>query len=293
MAENQNTDIQALTALVAQLVKAQTVAATAATTGQRRIPMIDKLTKQEEFPIWRDKLIRTLRRLDLDDYILKEVPEPEGVVDKAQWNNNRADIEDYLQAVIPGHKIWSILKGMGWDSEVTDPKKTFDKITQYFEKGSADSNVKMMQELAAIRRGNFDKMDSFQLRVNYLRERINKSEFKMEEKAYTWLALKGIMTEYPQLYSRMVTNIQNDNLSWGDLMAKLQELAVVESAQPAMTNIKGNKAPNGNTNNNNNNNNNNKPQQSKTNDKPRETCNTCQKSVYKGAKHCVPCGRHF
>lgn len=28
------------------------------TDGGRRIPMIDKLTKQEEFPVWRDKLIR-------------------------------------------------------------------------------------------------------------------------------------------------------------------------------------------------------------------------------------------
>ncbi len=37
-----------------------------------------------------------------------------------------------------------ILKGMGWSAEDMDPKKTFDKITQYFEKGSADSNVKLI-----------------------------------------------------------------------------------------------------------------------------------------------------
>ncbi|KAJ4287484.1 hypothetical protein N0V88_007583 [Collariella sp. IMI 366227] len=138
----------------------------------------------------------------------------------------------------------------------------------------------MLQELATIRRGTFDKMGNFQLRINYLRERISKTEFKMTDKAYTWLALKGIMAEYPDLYTRMVTNIQNDKLSWGDLMAELQELAVVEGTQPAMVNVKTN---------------NNQAQPKPDGKKqhgPTETCDECQKAIYKGNKHCKSCNRH-
>jgi len=35
----------------------------------------------------------------------------------------------------------------------------------------------------------------------------------MNETAYTWLALRGIATEYTDLYNRSVNNIQNDLLS--------------------------------------------------------------------------------
>jgi hypothetical protein len=291
----ETTEVNELKALLAELIKAQTAAASA--NGQRRIPPIDKLMRQEEFPIWRDKLIRTLRRLDLDRYILTDVPMPDTPLGKAQWRNNRADVEDYLQSVIPGHKIWSILKGMGWNSEAGDPKATFDKITQYFEKGSADSNVKMLQEMATIRRGNFDKMDGFQLRINYLKERISKTDFHMNDKAYTWLVLKGIATEYPEVYSRLVVNIQNNNLDWGDLMAELQEIAVVETAHPTMTNItKGNKDTGNKEATNNTNNNTGNDAKGKTEGKrgPSEPCDTCPKLRAKGAKHCKTpgCDRH-
>lgn len=68
-----------LTGVLAQFLKNQMQMAN----GGRRIPMIDKLTKQEEFPVWRDKLMRALRRQDLDKYITTTVPEPDDEEDKA------------------------------------------------------------------------------------------------------------------------------------------------------------------------------------------------------------------
>ena len=176
-----------------------------------------------------------------------------------------------------------ILKGMGWSAEDMDPKKTFDKITQYFEKGSADSNVKLIQEFTSIRRSSFDRIDAFQLRINYLRERVDKTDFKMNDKAYTWLALKGVATEYPDLYNRSVTNIQAGNLDWGGLMAELQQLAVTETTQPAMTTVTmktGNTPTSGDS------------DGANKQDSRMETCNTCRKTKWKGTKHCNGCSRH-
>ncbi|KAK4235132.1 hypothetical protein C8A03DRAFT_18075, partial [Achaetomium macrosporum] len=134
---------------VADLLQ-QSVAAIGANKAQRTTPLIDKLVRQEDFPVWRDKLTRTLARYDLDRYI------------KTDWRIDRADVDDYLQAVVPGHQVWANIKGMGWRSEDINPKKTYDFIVQYFERGTATSLYDMMRELVTIRREAFDKMESFQ-----------------------------------------------------------------------------------------------------------------------------------
>jgi hypothetical protein len=253
--------------------------------------MIDKLTRQEDFPNWRSKLIRTLQRLDLDKHILTDVPEPQDPEAKQQWRNDRADVDDYIQAVVPGYKVWSLISGMGWNPEESNPRKTFEMVTQYFEKGSVDGNFKMLHEFVNIRRATFDKMETFQMRVNYLRNRLNNTTtFKMHDEAYLWMVLKGLAAEYPDLYNRSVTNLQNNNLSWGDLMAELQQLAVTENAQPAMTNIKVNQGNQGN-------NDNKKPDDKKKGNNQRwetENCSVCHAEIRKGSKHCYGgCGKHY
>lgn len=48
----------------------------------RQIPLIENLTSKDDFPIWRTKLIRILKRHDLDRYILTDVPEPDDAAAK-------------------------------------------------------------------------------------------------------------------------------------------------------------------------------------------------------------------
>ncbi|KAK4031444.1 hypothetical protein C8A01DRAFT_51470 [Parachaetomium inaequale] len=202
-----------------QLLKAQTQAVMASA-SHRKIQAIDKLTKQEDFPVWRDDILRVLKRAGLEEYVTTTVTEPEDEVGKTQWNNNRADIEEYIRAMVPGQK--------------GDPKKAFDMVAQNFEKGSSDSNVKMAQELANIRRANFGKLEAFQLRINYLCDRLNDTKFKMDDEAYIWFCLKGIEKEYSSLYDRLVANVENGKLTWGELVMELQRLAVGENVQPAI-----------------------------------------------------------
>ena len=265
----------------------------AAARAQRRvIPPIDKIHKQEEFPVWNDKLITALYHEDLDKYILTDVPEPEDDVAKAQWRTDRADVDRYIQMHVPGNKVWSVIRGMGWKARDVDPKRTYDFVTRFFEKGAMDANVLMAQELANIHRSSFDKMEAFQSRVNYLRDRLNATRFKMHDEAFMWFVLKGIVKEYPDMYNRMSLSLHNDTLTWDDLMAELQQLAVTEDAQPAMTSVKFEKAKS------NNNNNNTKDDESAAEGKKKkytrekEDCKVCNKSVWKALTHCHSCGGH-
>jgi hypothetical protein len=179
-----------------------------------------------------------------------------------------------------------VLKGMGWDSTANNPYDTFKKLAQYFEKGAADTHVKLLQEFAAIRRSSYDKMAAFQLRINFLRERLNSTEFRMTDKAYLWLVIKGIEEEYPDLYGRMVSGLDAGTVSWNSLMAELQQLAVTEEAQPSMASLKmstkdkdkNNRAKDG---------------RSRGNDEDMVKCRDCDQKCHHDAKLCKACGRHY
>ncbi|KAK4133869.1 hypothetical protein BT67DRAFT_348454, partial [Trichocladium antarcticum] len=70
-------------------------------------------------------------RYDLDRYILTDVPEPDDAAAKQTWREDRRDVDDYLLATVSDDKIWEMLECLGWDATKIDPKKTFDKLTQY------------------------------------------------------------------------------------------------------------------------------------------------------------------
>jgi hypothetical protein len=252
--------------------------------NQRLLPA-PKITKAEEYPIWRDKIIRNLKRVGYDKYILEDIPEPNRESDDhTVWYNQRADVEDYLQSAITDNKVWMVLKGIGWDSTANDPKDTFDKLAQYFEKGAADTNAKMLKEFANIRRNSFDKMPAFQLRVNFLRERLNTTEFKMSDKGYIWLVVKGIQEEYPELYGRMVSGIEAGIVTWVSLMAELQQLAVTEEGHPSMSSIKVSTKEKDNKS---------KGNKNTNNDNEKVKCKDCDFKIHKGFKHCKACGNHI
>lgn len=183
-------------------------------------------------------VIRALNRFGLTKYILSDVPKPDDPTKAKQWRLNHTDIEEYLHAVVPGLESWANLGGLGWNVEDMGPKKTWDKLAQYYEKGSATSNFDMFNELTTIRRGSFDKVEAYQQRLNYLCQRLAGTQLKQTEEVYTWCALQGIAKEYPELHSRCLTNIQNNKLTWAHLMAEFQQLAVNGNARPAMTTVK-------------------------------------------------------
>ena len=273
--------------------------------GGRVIKPIPRLRKQEEFPAWKIELIRVLKREDLDKYIFNDVAEPEDAIAKKQWRADRSDIEDFIKSMVPELNVWTVIGGFGWDPTAMNPKDTFEKLCQYCEKGATDSSVKILQEFATIRAAKFDKMSSFQVRINYLRQQIDTTVFKMCDDAYLWLAIKGIQFEYPDLYNRSVTTITNKTLTWASVMAELQQLAVSQNSQPAMSSITKIDKPfpksvtwSDNVDKLTNQGGSRWPRRSDGNTTPRSdnedkaTCGICNKILWQGSKHCKVCGSH-
>ncbi|KAJ4290770.1 hypothetical protein N0V88_006519 [Collariella sp. IMI 366227] len=121
------------------------------------------------------------------------------------------------------------IENLGWDASERNFKKTLNFIMQHFERGTSDSDVCILQEFVNSHRESYDKMDTFQTRITYLRKRLNNTKFKMSDKAYIWLVLQGIANAHSNLYHRSVGSIAT--LTWESLMAELRQIALVENAR--------------------------------------------------------------
>lgn len=126
-------------------------------TETRTIPSIPKLTKAEDLNTWREKLTRILSRYDLNKYINRNVPKPreEDPTKHREWLRDCIDVDDYIQASVPNLAVWNAIRGLGWSAKENNPKKTFDFLVQYFERGTVDTFVKLNYELVTIRCKDF------------------------------------------------------------------------------------------------------------------------------------------
>jgi len=110
---------------------------------------------------------------------------------------------------------------MSWNPEFIDPKSTCDFLTKFFEGTSSDSFALINREFATLDRSKFASMEAFQTRVSYLCNRLKTPSSlwaALTDTAYIWMALKGIQTSYPELYSRIVVDVENKTLTWNGLM---------------------------------------------------------------------------
>ncbi|KAK4251291.1 hypothetical protein C7999DRAFT_28021 [Corynascus novoguineensis] len=208
--------------------------------GKRQLPPIYPLETQEDFPMWRSRLLSVLERHGLDEYILTDVPRPESPIERRQWLEDRADVDDYLRAAVIDPNVWNSLEELGWKATNINPKSTFDMLTHYFEDNTLDGQFTLLQELTTIRRGTFASMDAFRRRVNYLKIRLQSEEsvFKMPDGGFMLLTLRGIAHEYPDLYYQCINAYENKTLTWSTLMLEFHRIATAESKKPALTTIR-------------------------------------------------------
>ncbi|KAK4133712.1 hypothetical protein BT67DRAFT_442628 [Trichocladium antarcticum] len=78
-----------------------------------------------------------LSRYDLDKYLLSTILEPKEAAACRTWMNDRLDVNDYIQATIPGYT----------STKEGNPKKTFDKLVQYFKRSTVNAFAKIHYEL--------------------------------------------------------------------------------------------------------------------------------------------------
>jgi hypothetical protein len=194
--------------------------------NRKSIQRIGDLKKEEDFHIWRDRLINACEEANFHDYILREVPEPADKAEKRKWKKDRAAIDEYIRKAVPDRAVWATLEAMGWDITEQNPKSTFNKLTQYFNEDTHEVNYLLCRELFTIKAEDYDNFSTFLDRLNYLRQRLSQSKsWKLTEDAATMCALNGIATAHPELYRQTILNTCNNELSWFGLMSEFSTLS--------------------------------------------------------------------
>jgi len=62
---------------------------------RREIPSINKISKEEDFPVWQGNLIYMLNQFDLTKFINSNVPEPAETAACVTWAEDRTAVDNY------------------------------------------------------------------------------------------------------------------------------------------------------------------------------------------------------
>ena len=122
---------------------------------------VPNLEKKEDFLTWRDKLLISLKTAGLEAHVLTGVPEPVDAEEKQQWKYDRIDVDNFIQSTVTDIKVWTALKGQGWNVTDQDPKSTYDHLAQHFDKLTAKAIYNLASEMFSIRRESYDKFATF------------------------------------------------------------------------------------------------------------------------------------
>ncbi|KAK4240801.1 hypothetical protein C8A03DRAFT_31075 [Achaetomium macrosporum] len=171
----------------------------------RQIPPIPPLRKPRDLNTYRDNLARVLERCDLAHYIKEDVPEPEDPGARRQWKMDRLDVDEYLQATVPDHVVWT---------KEGNPTKTFDCIVEFFEKKHCGPSG-LLREFVNMSPRHFDSLFDFQTRIDFLKQRLQTSALKMADEAYTWITLTNIEEDDPKLFIPLYRSYHEERLDLG------------------------------------------------------------------------------
>ena len=163
-----------------------------------QMPLIPKLSKAEDLQTWRVMLVQMLDQYHLTKYITSDIPEPKDSGARRAYLIDRLDVDNYIQATVPDPEVWNALRTFGWSAKDMNPKNTFDLVIRYFERGALETALDTHHELVTARCEDFDSLDSFLTRITCLKWRLETTDFRMNEMAYAYLALKGIVSKYPR-----------------------------------------------------------------------------------------------
>lgn len=193
------------------------------------LPKIPQLRGEENLQEWKQMLRQTLRVHALLEYIDPGVPEPADLIEKAIWKTKRAQV--ILLMLGSFNYVQQKLLNHGWDPDEQNPKIVYDLVLKAIPALSEDAVGELMLEWARIERKNYDSMEKYQNRLQFLRRRLKELDCDVGDNAAMWLVLNGIR-EY-DVRKFLVRDLNNKTLTWEKLMLEISAEAAKETTRTA------------------------------------------------------------
>ena len=125
----------------------------------------DKLEGVDNFRVWKYKISLILEENDLDKYVTKEVPEPEGEEEKTTHKNNIIKDERIVTGSIKDHLIPHV-------SSLKNPRNMLDALTKLYEGKNINRKMTLRNQLKNVKIQHSKTIQSYFTRVSQIKEQL-------------------------------------------------------------------------------------------------------------------------
>lgn len=122
--------------------------------------------------MWQDEIESMLRKFRIHKHILEEVPEPADPTARAQWTEDRYEIDQFIRSTAPDQTVCINLGALGWNARSVNPKKTYEILIEYFTQSTDDEVYNILKECITSKRSNFNSTSAYQNRMVHLKKRL-------------------------------------------------------------------------------------------------------------------------
>ena len=134
----------------------------------------DKLGGDGKIQAWKYRISLILEENDLDPYINKEVPKPEGDEAKAIHKKNLVKAKRIIADSIKDHLIPHV-------SSLKTPKEVFDALSKLFEGKNINQQMTLRNQLKNVIIQNSETIQSYFTRVAQIKEQLEEIQENVEE----------------------------------------------------------------------------------------------------------------
>jgi hypothetical protein len=113
---------------------------------------IPLLLGEKNLEQWMFILRRTLKDIQLCQYIDAVIPEPHGEDQKCQWEDDRAIANLLITASLTHDTTWQTLINNGWNPEEEDPRATYETVLRAIPMVSEPLSAPLLHPRSGIRK---------------------------------------------------------------------------------------------------------------------------------------------
>ena len=160
-----------------------------------RLPKIPVLSSEDDFEPWHEALVLRMCYYEVDGIITGVAQPPANSDDRKDFNKKKmmtyAMLSDSVQPIL------GMIKDLDYNSKHSlDPHSLYQAILQWDSEISAEHKFRLVTELTTIDQSKFVNLQAFLDRALWLRRRLERAHFNIDDEFMNMLLLKGINSHH-------------------------------------------------------------------------------------------------
>jgi len=197
--------------------------------GKLDLPSLPVLKQEKDWKEWWDSVVAYFEVLELDNFLIRDIPEPVDLEKRKKWLKCRRFVMVHLlKALSSGVK--KDMQILGWDNK--NPYKTIEIAQKAITKTSGDSLRQLLESWNRLNAKKYQNLKEFIQHAQQLRETLQNHGYKIEDNMAILNTLSAIEFVDPSWVHLLEHDYETGNLTWD----KLTSLCVAKGNKQATRN---------------------------------------------------------